>query len=230
MRFFANPSTPKVRDAMSRGLIGCITTPKQGNAIPVGARYCADNGCFGKGYPGDKKWWAWVEALPNKDMCDFAVAPDVVGDALATLTRSAPWLAAIRSLGIPAAFVAQNGASRTNVPWDSLDVLFLGGSLECLPCGYVRPAGDRKTSHCPECNRCLSEWKLNLAARSLVIQAKARGKGVHMGRVNSLKRLRYADAIGCDSADGTYIAFGPDLNLPHVLGWLRDVNDQGVLA
>jgi hypothetical protein len=40
-----------------------------------------------------------------------------------------------------------------------------------------------------------------------------------MGRVNSLRRLRYADAIGCDSADGTYIAHGPDINLPALLGW-----------
>jgi hypothetical protein len=50
-----------------------------------------------------------------------------------------------------------------------------------------------------------------------------------MGRVNSLTRLRYAEAIGCDSADGTYIVFGPDVNFPKVLGWLRDVNTQHAL-
>lgn len=47
---------------------------------------------------------------------------------------------------------------------------------------------------------------------------------MHMGRVNSERRLRYADAIGCDSADGTYLAFGPDVNLPDVLAWLRVVD------
>jgi hypothetical protein len=72
----------------------------------------------------------------------------------------------------------------------------------------------------------MSEWKLGAAARALTAEAKARGKHVHMGRVNSLRRLRYADAIGCDSADGTFLAFGPDINLPPLLGWLRAVNDQ----
>jgi len=35
--------------------------------------------------------------------------------------------------------------------------------------------------------------------------------------------------IGCDSADGTYVAFGPDVNLPDVLAWLRAVNGQSSL-
>jgi hypothetical protein len=47
------------------------------------------------------------------------------------------------------------------------------------------------------------------------------GKGTHMGRVNSNRRLQYAATIGCDSADGTYLAFGPDQNLPRLLWWLR---------
>jgi hypothetical protein len=47
-----------------------------------------------------------------------------------------------------------------------------------------------------------------------------------MGRVNSLKRLRYAEMIGCDSVDGTYLTFAPDENLPRLLGWLRDLDTQ----
>jgi hypothetical protein len=50
-----------------------------------------------------------------------------------------------------------------------------------------------------------------------------------MGRVNSFRRLRYAQAIGCDSADGTYIAFGPNQNLPNVLAWLDAINGQSYL-
>ena len=42
--------------------------------------------------------------------------------------------------------------------------------------------------------------------------------------VNSLRRLRYAHSIGCRSADGTCLAFGPDLHLPRLLGWLADLN------
>jgi hypothetical protein len=201
VRYFANPSTQRVRDAMSAGLLDCIVTPKQGNRIPDGARLCADNGAYGKGYPGDDAWWAWLQQLPA-DRCVFAVAPDVPFDAKATLTRSRPWLARIRSLGIPAAFAAQDGLKTLDVPWEEFDVLFLGGT---------------------------TEWKLGRHARVLTAEAKAHGKRVHMGRVNSEQRIRYADAIGCDSADGTYIAFGPDLNLPSVLAWLRGVNDQRTL-
>jgi hypothetical protein len=42
---------------------------------------------------------------------------------------------------------------------------------------------------------------------------------VHCGRVNSWKRLAYAESIGCTSADGTYLTFGPEINLPKLLGW-----------
>jgi hypothetical protein len=50
-----------------------------------------------------------------------------------------------------------------------------------------------------------------------------------MGRVNSLRRHRYAAAIGCDSADGTYLTRGPDENLPKLLGWVRDGRTQDPL-
>lgn len=231
MRYFANPSTPKVREAMSAGLLDCILTPKQGNRLPDGAYYVADNGCFGKGYPGDDAWWAWLTALPARDRCLFAVAPDVVGDAAATAERSRPWLARIRELGIPAAFVAQNGIEHMAVPWDAFDVLFLGGSLECVPCSFVWPAVIRpkRGQECPGCGRVLAEWKLGAAARDLTMAAKERGKRVHMGRVNAAKRLDYATFIGCDTADGTFIAFAPDQNLPKVLRWLDKVHEPSLL-
>lgn len=201
MRYFANPSTPRVREAMSAGLIDCIVTPKQGNKIPEGATICADNGCFGKGYPGDDEWFSWLSGLPAERVT-FAVAPDVIGDADATLSRSLPWLAKIRALGMPAAFVAQDGLTPDVTPWDKFDVLFIGGS---------------------------TDWKLGQEARDVISEAKRRGKHVHMGRVNSRRRLQYADAVGCDSADGTYLAFGPDLNLPNLLGWLAEIEAQSAL-
>lgn len=198
MRYFANPSTQAVRDAMSAGLIDCIVTPKQGNRIPDGAMICADNGCFGKGYPGDDQWWAWLNTLPA-ERTRFAVAPDVVGDAVATWERSEEWLFRIRGLGIPAALVGQDGMENTHIYWDAFDVLFIGGS---------------------------TDWKLGEHAQAIAAEAKRRGKWVHMGRVNSQVRLRHASLIGCDSADGTYIAFGPDMNLPKVLGWVRNVTQD----
>jgi hypothetical protein len=203
VRYFANPSTRKVRDAMTAGLIGCIATPKSGNdRVPEGAVWCADNGCFGKGYPGDDGWWRWLSEHRSPETCAFAVAPDVLADAAATLARSAPWLPMIRAIGIPAALVAQDGLEALTVPWDDFDVLFIGGS---------------------------TGWKLGPHVPPLIAEAKRRGKPVHMGRVNSWRRMDYAAYLGCDSVDGTYLAFGPDVNLPDVLAWVRRVDSHRAL-
>jgi hypothetical protein len=201
--YLTTPSTPQVRDAMTAGLIGAMDTPAQGNELPSGAPWAADNGCYGKGYPGDPIWLSWLASRPRRrGPCLFAVAPDVVADAAATLWRSAPHLPVIRAHGYRAALVAQNGLEVLEVPWTDFDVLFIGGD---------------------------TAWKLGPHARRLAYEAKRRGKHVHMGRVNSLRRLRYAAAIGCDSADGTYVKWGPDINLPKVLGWVRDLDTQTAL-
>src|ERR1043166_7958056 len=103
MLYLANPSSPGIVAAMRNGLLGFIDTPSQGNLRPD-VTWCADNGCFGKGYPGDAEWFAWLERnAHDAKTCLFATAPDVVGDAAATLARSLPWLQPIRDLGYPAA-------------------------------------------------------------------------------------------------------------------------------
>lgn len=40
------------------------------------------------------------------------------------------------------------------------------------------------------------------------------------GRVNSWKRLAHAASKGVDSVDGTFLAFGPDVRTPDLLGWI----------
>lgn len=202
MRYFGTPSGPEVQAAMSRGLLGCMTTPAQGNRVPPGAVWAADNGKFGKGWPGESRWWAWLQgqvAVYGPARCAWAVAPDVPFDAAGTLAESTPWLGRIRSLGIPAAFAAQDGCDELGLPWDEFDVLFLAGS---------------------------TEWKVGPIAHRLTLEARDCGKQVHMGRVNSLERLRIAEAFGCHSADGTYLAFGPEINLGRLLGWLDELADR----
>ena len=148
---------------------------------------------------GDEKYLALLERLADhRDRCLFVAAPDVVGDGAATLAVLQPMASHIRALGWPVALVGQDGMENMTVPWDDVDWLFVGGS---------------------------TEWKLGPHARELAGEAKRRGKWVHMGRVNSEKRYRYAAAIGCDSADGTFLTFGPDVNLPRLLSWTR-LNDQ----
>lgn len=50
-------------------------------------------------------------------------------------------------------------------------------------------------------------WKLGPEARAIAVEARQRGVVVHMGRVNSRARMRYAANIGCVSCDGTYAKF-----------------------
>jgi hypothetical protein len=66
-------------------------------------------------------------------------------------------------------------------------------------------------------------WKLGPVAEQI---ARSEVRPVHMGRVNTLRRLRLAADWGCDSVDGTFLAFGPDANLPSLLRWMREVNTQ----
>lgn len=187
---------------MSAGRLGCMTTPAQGNRVPPGALWAADNGKFGKGWPGAGPWFDWLRwrvEQSGADRCLWAVAPDVPFDAVGTLAESRPWLARIRELGVPAAFAAQDGCENGLIPWGEFDVLFIAGS---------------------------TEWKVGPVAERLAREAKARGLGVHMGRVNSRLRMGVAEWFGCDSADGTYLAYGPDRNLPRLLRWIGELDAQ----
>ncbi|WP_207925847.1 hypothetical protein [Actinocrispum wychmicini] len=180
---------------MRTGEIGQICTPAEGRAPLDGVLWGADNGCFGKGYPGPAGWRAWLSRhAVHAERCLWATAPDVLGDAAATLDRSRPHLPAICALGYPAALVAQDGLEHLTVPWADFDVLFLGGT---------------------------TAWKLGPAAARLAAEALGRSKRVHMGRVNSQRRWTYAEHLGCHTVDGTLLAFGPDTNLPRLLSWTR---------
>lgn len=198
MLYFATASTELVRDAMRAGRLGQIVTPAAGNRLIPGVVWVADNSIFGNKYPGDEAYLAWLARyVPHADKCRFVVAPDVVCDAAATLARSTPLLSRIRALGFPVAYVAQNGASPEALPWDAFDVLFIGGD---------------------------DEFKLGFDAHVLTRVALRLGKPIHMGRVNSRKRLRYAESIGCSSCDGTYIAYGPTKNLARMTRWLGEMH------
>lgn len=159
-----------------------MITPRMGQQPPAGQRWAADNGRFSapQDYT-DEKYLAWLAKMPAES-CLFATAPDVVGDAAATLALSAPMFRPIREAGYFVALVAQDGLEDLEIPWADFDVLFIGGT---------------------------TAWKLGEACRLIVAEAKRRGRWVHMGRVNSLRRMRYAESIGCDSADGTVLKHDP---------------------
>ena len=51
-------------------------------------------------------------------------------------------------------------------------------------------------------------------------------KWVHVGRVNSWRRLDLVASWDVDSVDGTYLAFGPDANGARLATWLRRLRTQ----
>ena len=174
-----------------------MLTPMMGNALPDDRLWAADTGCFGAPQKhSDDGYLRWLEKRHHGvDRCLFATAPDVVKDAHATMARSMPMLPRIREVGYKAALVAQDGLEEIDVPWDAFDCLFMGGS---------------------------TEWKLGVHAKALMREARRQGKWVHCGRVNSKKRYLWSIAQGAHSSDGTFVAFGPDTNIPRLRRWFVD--------
>lgn len=208
MIYYANPvasSDNAVRRAMDDGRLGCITTPGQGN-VPAWGRWdvIADNGCFSARWDASM-WWEWLKSRPA--CTRFAVCPDVADPVGGTETHEETlelwreWSPRIRRIGHAPAFVCQPGCGVDDVPEDAA-ALFIGGD---------------------------DTYKLGPVAASICHHYGARGRWVHMGRVNSRKRLLTARAFRCNSADGTYLTFGPDKNLPRLLAWLEESETNPML-
>jgi hypothetical protein len=191
MLYLATASTRPVRDAMRAGYLGQMVTPLSGNRLEPGVPFGLDNGCFSSNGWNETRWRRTLERYADVPSCLFAVVPDVVANAAATDELWERWAPVVRDHGYRPAYVLQDGCGQ---PPADAPVLFNGGS---------------------------TAFKLGEEARRLVHEAKARGIWCHMGRVNSLRRLRVAAADGYDSVDGTFLAYGPDQNLPRLLAYLR---------
>ena len=177
--------------AVSHG-IGFIAQPRS-----YGPRWCAaypchalDNGCFRSSW-AETPWLRWLDRFP-RDGCLFAVVPDVVGDAAATLERWDRYADRVAAMGFRRAFVLQNGQERHEVP--PAEAVFIGGD---------------------------TAWKLGEWAAWFTMHAAHRGQWVHMGRANSLRRLRRAAEMHCRSADGNFLAWAPDTNAQRLAYFLE---------
>jgi hypothetical protein len=183
--------------------VGHLVTPHTGNRIAdiatTGRPWAADNGCFiGLDERAFLTMLRTIEALPlGLSRPLWVVVPDVVADARATAERWAYWSNSVRaSVGgwQRCAFVAQDGAESLRLPWDKFGCLFIGGS---------------------------TEWKESDAAATLIVKAKALGKHVHVGRVNTERRVRLFDGLGIDTIDGTQFSRFPDTYIPRWAERLR---------
>lgn len=171
-------ATTTIADCQDNENLGVLIGPRKTNSIDkvlaTGLPWAADNDCFNTYNP--ELYCRLLQRITGKVRLLFITAPDVVANAEQTLRRFYLWEPVILSYNLPIAFVGQDGITDNPIPWDRFDAFFLGGS---------------------------TEWKLSDEAAALVLYAKSLGKWVHMGRVNSQRRLRYAMSIGCDSVDGT---------------------------
>ena len=202
---------------------GVLFNPMMGNNPAQLGVFACDNGVFTEYLTRGAKPFSLARFLGLLDkwrhLADqalFATAPDIVSDWQGSIKRSLPVLPLIRDLGYRAAFVAQNHLEEhlAKIPWSAFDVLFLGGGPDSSLITRDNKRG---------------EWKLSDGARRLCDLAIAKGKTIHMGRVNSGLRLGRAQAMGCSSADGTYLTRrGADRGVPEIHGWLDSLN--GVAA
>lgn len=153
------------------------------------AYWAADNGCFNPDtYVGDDAWLDWLDRLPREG-CLFVVVPDVArrpdgslgGDPVATWDKFVELAPLVRGMGFPVALAAQDGVE--NMP-------NLREQLEACDCLFVAGSDD---------------WKVGPDAERVGRMARALGKWVHGGRVNSLKRMKLMRY--CNSADGTFLKY-----------------------
>lgn len=184
-----SPNSPPVAQAIRSRRMGLMCQPGSNKPRP-GMVWAADNGCFASTWDHDR-WVAWLARDHPRTGCLFAVVPDVVGDAAATRARWDIYRHEVAALRYPLAYVAQDGSEDCPPPWDTLDTLFIGGS---------------------------TEWKMSEHAYAVAAEAHRRGKWVHIGRVNSWSRFD-AWRSHADSADGTFLAFGPLTNIAKVVEW-----------
>ena len=162
------------------GIIENVNFNRRTNYLKKGIRWCLDSGTFSRQF-NESIWKNYVEScMEFKDTCGFVVIPDVVYNYKETLSMFFKHHSFPKDLGFKCAFVTQDGQPENEIPFELFDVLFIGGS---------------------------NEHKLGNGVRNMIELAKSNKKKVHVGRVNSVKRINmFSD---CDSWDGTTLSFEP---------------------
>lgn len=206
MILLVNGATATVRRYAGHPALGRLVQPRSGNDIGAlaacGMPWAADNDALAGVQPDALlAMWNAIAAADTSRLL-FVTAPDAVeltpagprGDWHGTRWLWRCWLPALRARNLPAAIVAQDGATAESVPWDDIRALFIGGS---------------------------DAFKLGPAAAMLCGSARARGVHVHVGRVNSMRRLGYIERMGADSFDGGQFSMFPDTYIPRYLARLE---------
>ena len=206
MILLVSGATATVRKHAHSKHLGRLIQPRNGNdvadLVACGLPAGADNDAL-QGVDPDLLLAMWDRLRDHSgDWLKFVTPPDAVektadgprGDWGGTLWLFKSWLPALRKRGLPAAIVAQDGATVATVPWAEIQALFIGGS---------------------------TAWKLGEQAEELIWAASARKKWVHVGRINSMVRINRFDPMPVNSFDGGQFSMFPDTYIPRYLERLK---------
>lgn len=200
MLLFVSGATKTMQKHKGHPNLGAFLTPRTGNAEKTreGFTWAADNAAFSNF--NEDRFLKMLERIQGQD-CKFVACPDKVQDDVITLKLFHVWQPIIKRYNLPVALVLQDGMIADGIPYNMLDAIFIGGS---------------------------NEFKLGEEVRKIVKKAKEMGKWIHMGRVNSNKRLKYAYEIGCDSVDGSGYSMFPDKKIPEALRFLETITKESL--
>jgi hypothetical protein len=155
---------------------GQLRTPLTAYAIS-GKQYGLDNGCFTKFKI--ETWKRLIKEAKNQDLVnqpEFVCLPDIVGDARRTLELFDMFYQEVKPL--KACLVLQDGIGNFAIDWSRVDAVFVGGS---------------------------DAFKISSEAINACKVAKMLGKWVHVGRVNTVERVKNWIDLA-DSIDGSGIS------------------------
>ena len=181
-----------LREAGWRFLISAV---EKLNAF--GFPYCLDNGAWAahtKGLPfNEHKFNHALNAIGSD--ADFVVVPDIVEGGMKSLDFSLSWLERCQAISDLVLIPVQDGMDPVEVEplLDEKVGIFVGGSTEFK----VNTLGD---------------WGK---------MSKRTGCWLHVGRVNSRKRIRLCHLAGADSFDGSLISRYTKRYLPRLEGGLN---------
>lgn len=185
---------------MQEGKIGYLVKPRAyvtREMLQLVPFFGVENDAF-NGYD-EARFFRMLELLSGyREKARFVPAPDVVGDFDKTLYIFGKMQPVLKDLGFPVAIVTQDGATVDRIPWSDVDALFVGGSNRHK---------DRES-------------------RDLILEAKRRGLWVHVGRVNTRRRIRYCLELGVDTFDGTGFDRFSNRELRNLFRWEGEYQRQ----
>lgn len=183
--------TPHQASQFPSPYVGILASSRRGGRKDIlGTKpWGADNECFNGNFDPDN-FTRWVAARTEfSKTCKFILSPDVVGDYQPTLVRLAEWEPRLHGMGFPVGLALQDGATTDTIPWQSIESVFVGGT---------------------------TAFKLSRLAMHICSRAKELGKWVHVGRVNTIERIRNFWDVA-DSFDGSHFDRFWKLHVPDFL-------------